>query len=407
MSYQTFNQEQFDHTKEPIFFGRSVNVARYDRLKYPTIDGFSEHQMGFFWRPQEIDLTRDRQDFNQKMDDAQRHIFTSNLKYQTLLDSVQGRSLMIALLKLISIPEMENWVENWSFSETIHSRSYTHIIRNLYADPGVIFDDIVVNSHISERATSVTQRYDRVIAMSEQYIINMATFDKVDLYTPVSVVSASKVASSTGEGTVSESFTFTKYELMKELYLLLIDIYALESLRFFVSFACSFAFSERKLMEGNAKIIRLICRDECLHREATAYILNLLSSGREGEVWTKITQECRDEVPEIFNTVCEQEKNWAKYLFKDGSMIGLNEAILGRYVDYRAGLSMNAIGITNHGIDVVNNPLPWMSNYTESDALQVAPQEAENSSYMTADLNNDLLGSIGDFASELLEGVLD
>lgn len=363
--YKTFSEEKIDHLTQPMFFGKPVNVARYDQVKYPFIDQLSQRQLAFFWRPEEIDLSKDRLDYMERLNDNERHVFLSNLKYQTLLDSVQGRALVIALLKITSIPELENWIETWSFSETIHSRSYTHIIRNLVPNPSIIFDDIIENKYISSRASAITDRYDAFI-------------NGIDLM---------NVAKEYKEHDEEGWCERTTYALKKMLYLLLVDINALEALRFFVSFACSFSFAERALMEGNAKVIKLIARDELLHREGTVMILERLRNGSEGPEWAQIAEECKDLVPEIVKSVAEQEIQWAEYLFKDGAILGLNKEILSQYIKYLANSNLGMLGVEPIYYDVKKDPLPWMKHYLSSSDVQVAPQETEISSYLTADLD--------------------
>ena len=242
MAYSTFNREQNDQMKEPMFFGNPVNVSRYDQQKHKIFEDLIEKQLSFFWRPEEVDVSKDRMDF-QQLPAHEQHIFISNLKYQTLLDSVQGRSPNVALLPLVSLPELETWIETWAFSETIHSRSYTHIIRNISNEPHKIFDDILENEKILQRAEDVTRYYDKLIQLTQLY----QTFGE-------------------GEYQVDEQdVKVTKRAIKKQLYLCLMSVNVLEAIRFYVSFACSFAFAERELMEGNAKIIRLIARDEALH----------------------------------------------------------------------------------------------------------------------------------------------
>ena len=363
--YKTFSEEKIDHLTQPMFFGKPVNVARYDQVKYPFIDQLSQRQLAFFWRPEEIDLSKDRLDYMERLNDNERHVFLSNLKYQTLLDSVQGRALVIALLKITSLPELENWIETWSFSETIHSRSYTHIIRNLVPNPSIIFDDIIENKYISSRASAITDRYDAFI-------------NGIDLM---------NVAKEYKEHDEEGWCERTTYALKKMLYLLLVDINALEALRFFVSFACSFSFAERALMEGNAKVIKLIARDELLHREGTVMILERLRNGSEGPEWAQIAEECKDIVPEIVKSVAEQEIQWAEYLFKDGAILGLNKEILSQYIKYLANSNLGMLGVEPIYNDEKKDPLPWMKHYLSSSDVQVAPQETEISSYLTADLD--------------------
>jgi len=374
MKYTTFNQKTIDTMVEPMFFGNSVNVARYDQQKHPIFEKLIEKQISFFWRPEEVDVSKDRVDFS-KLTEAEKHIFISNLKYQTLLDSVQGRSPNIAFLPIISLPELETWVETWSFFETIHSRSYTHILRNLFSNPSEVFDDIVVNEEIKRRATDISKYYDDLIFATQLY-------------------------QSQGEGTYEldgETHVINLRELKKLLYLCMNSVNALEAIRFYVSFACTFAFAERELMEGNSKIIRLIARDENIHLTSTQHILNLWAKGKDDPEMAEIAHECADQAREIFLTAVQQEKEWAKYLFKDGSMLGLNEAILCDYVEYIANQRMGAIGL-KHEFESKSNPLPWMNNYLSSDNVQVAPQEVEVSSYLVSQIDAEVSADdFGDF----------
>ncbi len=367
MSYSTFNRKHFDSMKEPMFFGENVNVARYDQQKHPIFEKLIEKQLSFFWRPEEVDLSSDRKDF-QNLEPHEQHIFLSNLKYQTLLDSVQGRSPNVALLPIVSLPELETWIETWAFSETIHSRSYTHIIRNIVNDPTAIFDDITVNEEITRRADSVSKYYDQLIEM-------------VNLYNTLGV--GTHTISTRGEVVINLR------ELKKALYLTIASVNVLEAIRFYVSFACSFAFAERTLMEGNAKIIKLIARDEALHLTGTQHMLNIMASGRDDPEMALIAEECKSEVAEIFIDAAQQEKEWSRYLFKDGSMIGLNAEILSQYVEYITNMRMQAIGLEAH-FDTKSNPIPWINAWLVSDNVQVAPQEAEISSYLVGQIDNDL-----------------
>jgi ribonucleoside-diphosphate reductase beta chain len=349
-----------------MFFGQAVNVARYDQQRHAIFEKLIEKQLSFFWRPEEVDVSKDRADF-QSMTDSEKHIFISNLKYQTLLDSVQGRSPNVALLPITSIPELETWIETWSFSETIHSRSYTHILRNLFSDPSEVFDDIVQNEEILRRAKDISQYYDDLIFYTQLYQTH-------------------------GEGEFvveGEKYRVNKRDLKKKLYLCINSINALEAIRFYVSFACTFAFAERELMEGNSKIIRLIARDENLHLTSTQHIINLWADGKDDPEMLEISMECFSQAQEIFRNAVEQEKEWARYLFKDGSMIGLNEEILCQYVEYIANHRMAAIGMPAM-FEVKSNPLPWMNKYLESDNVQVAPQEAEISSYLVGQIDSEV-----------------
>ncbi|MBR9828770.1 MAG: ribonucleotide-diphosphate reductase subunit beta [Oceanospirillales bacterium] len=366
MSYSTFSPSNHDATREPMFFGRSVNVARYDKQKYPIFEKLIEKQLSFFWRPEEVDLTNDRKDF-MDMPDHEKHIFLSNLKYQTLLDSVQGRSPNVAFLPVVSLPELETWFETWAFSETIHSRSYTHIIRNIITEPAEVFDTIVTNPEIIKRAETVTRLYDEFIQLVSVYSIHGPDVHLIN----------------------GERFDATLYNLKTKLYLTLVSVNVLEAIRFYVSFACSFAFAERALMEGNAKIIKLIARDEALHLTGTQHMLNLMASGTDDPDFKQIAVECEEQVYEIFREAAEQEKEWAGYLFSEGSMIGLNARILGDYVEYITNVRMKALGL-NEIFPARQNPLPWMNGWLVSDNVQVAPQEAEISSYLVGQIDNDV-----------------
>ncbi|AWQ21237.1 ribonucleotide-diphosphate reductase subunit beta [Pantoea ananatis] len=366
MAYSTFSQNKNDQLKEPMFFGQSVNVARFDQQKYDIFEKLIEKQLSFFWRPEEVDVSRDRIDY-QALPDHEKHIFISNLKYQTLLDSIQGRSPNVALLPLISIPELETWIETWAFSETIHSRSYTHIIRNIVNDPAVVFDDIVTNQQILARAQDISQYYDDLIEMTSYWHL-------------------------LGEGTHQvngKSVTVNLRALKKQLYICLMSVNALEAIRFYVSFACSFAFAERELMEGNAKIIKLIARDEALHLTGTQHMLNLLRTGEDDPEMKEIAAECREECFELFKKAALQEKEWAEYLFSGGSMIGLNKDILCQYIEYITNIRMQAVGL-DLPFETRSNPIPWINAWLVSDNVQVAPQEVEVSSYLVGQIDSEV-----------------
>ena len=353
--------------KEPMFFGNPVNVARYDQQKYEIFSKLTEKQLSFFWRPDEIDLAKDRADY-QSLSDSEKHIFISNLKYQILLDSVQGRAPSLALAPVSSLPELETWINTWNFSETIHSQSYTHIIRNIVTDPGAIFDTIVVNEEILKRADSISRYYDDLIKYTELY----------NLF---------------GEGTHrlnGEDVVVDLKCLKKKLYLCLVCVNILEGIRFYVSFACSFAFAERKLMVGNAKVISLISRDEALHLTGTQHIINLLSRGVDDQDFARIAKECTKEVEKLFEDAAQQEKEWADYLFKDGSMIGLNREILHRYIEYITNERAKAISV-RLPFEVTKNPIPWINQWLQSDNVQVAPQELEITSYLVGQIDSNIL----------------
>lgn len=384
MSYSTFSQKDINHLTEPMFFGKGLNVARFDQVKYPTVDeDFTQKELGFFWRPEEVDISKDRIDYNEILLPHEQHIFSSNLKYQTLLDSIQGRGLEAAFGKIISLPELENWFQTWGFYESIHSRSYTHIIRNLYPNPGVIFDDIVLNKDISERTLDLTGNYDRFIKGVDMW----SMFGEGNF-------SVSKYDAERDDANIIDQCTIAMPQLMSDAYYLLADINTLEAIRFYVSFACSFAFNERELMEGNAKIIKFILRDESLHKTSTTWMLNKLASGAEGKEWAMIGREQKKRIPQLFMSAAEQEIKWAKYLFKDGSMPGLNLEVLAQYIQYIVNINLDQLEI-KPVYDIKNNPIPWMNNYTNSINVQVAPQEVELSSYLTADMDMSGLGDLG------------
>ncbi|MWN06279.1 class Ia ribonucleoside-diphosphate reductase subunit beta [Gilliamella sp. Pas-s95] len=366
MNYSTFSHVHNDQLKEPMFLGQPVNVARYDQQKYEMFEKLIEKQLSFFWRPEEVDISQDRIDYA-ALPEHEKHIFISNLKYQTLLDSIQGRSPNVALLPLISIPELETWVETWSFSETIHSRSYTHIIRNIVNDPSVVFDDIVTNKEIQKRAGDIAGYYDDLISYASYY--NLFNEGKHNI----------------NNRTVSINLR----ELKKKLYLCLMSVNALEAIRFYVSFACSFAFAERELMEGNAKIIKLIARDEALHLTGTQFMINTLRSGEDDPEMADIAKECEQECYDLFLQAANQEKEWAEYLFEGGSMIGLNKDILCQYVEYITNIRMQAVGL-KLPFEAKSNPIPWINNWLVSDNVQVAPQEAEMSSYLVGQIDAEM-----------------
>ena len=368
MSYSVFdNKNKKDPTKAKMFLDDSglVTIARFDKQKYNAFEKLTQKQLGFFWRPEEIDLSRDGKDFKD-LTEHEQHIFTSNLKRQILLDSVQGRSPNVAFLPITSIPELETWVETWSFFETIHSRSYTHIIRNVYTDPSVVFDELLSIKEIVDCSESISRYYDDLIEYTSYY----------NLF---------------GEGihTINgKKKEVTKYELKKRIWRCINSVNALEGIRFYVSFACSWAFAELKKMEGNAKIIKLIARDENIHLGSTQQLLKLLP--KDDKDFAKIQKECEDEVREMFIEAVEQEKTWAEYLFKDGSMIGLNKQLLSDYIEWIANKRMIAVGIKSPYKVPQANPLPWTQKWISGAEVQVAPQETEITSYVVGGVKKDV-----------------
>ncbi len=354
---KVFNRKSVDWTKQPMFFGDEPNTQRFDQQKYPVFEKLNQQQLGFFWRPEEVSLQKDRNDYN-LLSDEQKHIFTSNLKYQTLLDSVQGRGPCLAFLPFCSLPELESMLVAWDFSETIHSRSYTYIMKNVYSNPTEILDTIVKTPEIMKRAETVTEAYDKFIEYSHKYHLM-------------------------GEG--------ERKELKKLLYLTLVNVNILEGIRFYVSFACSFAFGELKLMEGSAKIISLIARDENLHLAVSQNIINNYRKHENDKEMLQIIKETEQEVYDMYDTAVQQEKEWAQFLFKDGSMIGLNDKLLNQYVEYMANKRMVAIGLKpQYDQPRTNNPLPWTTHWLNSRGLQNAPQETEIESYIVGGIKQDV-----------------
>ena len=356
MSYSVFDSDnKKDATKVMAFFDDPPTIARYDKQKYPTIEKLTEKQLGFFWRPEEVDVFRDAKDFKQ-LTAYEQHIFTSNLKRQILLDSVQGRAPTAAFGPICSLPELETWILTWAFSESIHSRSYTHIIRNVYADPSVIFDTMLDIKDIIDCAGDISKNYDDLIMMNNDLIC------------------------------IPEYGYDNLYKHKKALWKCLMSVNILEGVRFYVSFACSWAFAELKKMEGNAKIIKLICRDENLHLAGTQYLLKVLPA--DDPDFAKIKEETKDECIQMFKDAVEQEKAWAHYLFKDGSMIGLNEQLLCEYVEWIAHKRMQSAGLPSI-YKGGSNPLPWTQKWISGAEVQVAPQETEISSYIVGGVKKD------------------
>jgi ribonucleoside-diphosphate reductase beta chain len=363
-----FNTEYVDTKKQPMFFGAPLGIQRYDSYKYPVFDKLTTQQLGYFWRPEEVSLQKDRGDY-QTLRPEQKHIYTSNLKYQIMLDSVQGRGPGMAFLPYCSLPELEACMEVWGFMEMIHSRSYTYIIKNIYSDPSEVFDTIIHDERILERARSVTESYDDFIQSAQQYGVSDAWLHNLE------GVSYAKA---------------TINDVKRKLYRAVANVNILEGIRFYVSFACSFAFGELKLMEGSAKIISLIARDENQHLALTQNILNKWREGDDPEM-QQIAKEEEEWVYAMFDRAVNEEKKWADYLFKDGSMIGLNDKLLQQYVEWIANRRLKAIGLKpQYDISANNNPLPWTQHWISSKGLQVAPQETEVESYVVGGIKQDV-----------------
>lgn len=333
------NLREVDYTKEPLFFGEELSIQRYDKFRYEKIFNMFKQHISYFWRPEEVNLSRDKGDFN-ALTDHEKFIFSKNLGYQILLDSVQSRGIS-HLLDDCSNPESELFAKTWEFFETLHSYSYTYIIKNIYPNPSDIFDTILKDDEILKRMTSVTKYYDDLI-------------DRI----PDDSIDAKK----------------------KKLYLTLVSINILEGIRFYVSFACSYCFAQNKKMEGNAKIISFINRDENLHMGFTTQLLRFLADD-PSEGFQHIVKDCEEIVYQMYKDAAAEEMEWAKYLFKDGTMIGLNSEILIQYMKWLTNNRLKSIRL-NPIFDKVPNPISWITNWTESKSIQEAPQETEKETYI-------------------------
>ena len=363
-----FNTEDVDTKKQPMFFGKPLGVQRYDEFKYPVFDKLTQQQLGYFWRPEEVSLQKDRADYA-RLTPEQKHIFTSNLKYQILLDSVQGRGPGMAFIPYCSLPELESCMTVWEFMEMVHSRSYTYIIKNVYSNPSDVFDTILEDDKILERAESVTSAYNSFINMASEW-------------------GQSNLWRDGWRDHINSQWTLR--DLKKHLYRAVANVNILEGIRFYVSFACSFAFGENKLMEGSAKILSLISRDESQHLVITQQILKHWREGDDSDM-KEIMKEEEEWTYEMFDKCVNQEKSWAEYLFKDGSMIGLNERLLHNYVEWIANKRMRAIGLKpKYNQPIKNNPLPWTEHWLNSKGQQNAPQETEIESYVVGGIKQDV-----------------
>ena len=363
-----FNTNEVNIKKQPMFFGQPLGVQRYDFFKYPVFDRLTTQQLGYFWRPEEVSLQKDRGDY-QSLRPEQKHIYTSNLKYQVMLDSVQGRAPGMAFAPYCSLPELEACMNVWQMMEMIHSRSYTYIMKNVYSDPSEVFDTILEDDRILERASNVTGAYDSFVNSAHQY--DQSNWWRDDW-----------------KGSYNSKFE--RKELKRKLYRAVANVNILEGIRFYVSFACSFAFGELKLMEGSAKIISLIARDENQHLAITQNILNNWRKGDDPDM-VEIVKEEEQWLIQAFKNTVNEEKRWAEYLFKDGSMIGLNDKLLQQYVEWVANRRIRAIGFKPiYDVPARNNPLPWTEHWISSKGLQVAPQETEVESYIVGGIKQDV-----------------
>lgn len=364
-----FNTTQVDIMTEPMFLGSGLGIARYDQQRHKVFEDLIEKQLSFFWRPEEVNVMMDRGQF-EKLPQHQQNLFTDNLKYQSLLDSIQGRAPSAVFAPLISDPSLDTWFQTWTFSETIHSRSYTHIMRNLFTDPAKIFDEIVLDEAIMKRAESIGVYYDAVTEAHRKWLNAQ---DRC--FNPDNI-----------------EIKQAKHELMKAMYLCMHVVNALEAIRFYVSFACTFNFHKNmEIMEGNAKIMKFIARDEQLHLKGTQYQIRQWQLGTDGDEWVQVAKECEEEAVRIFMEVNQQEKDWAIHLFRDGGLPGLNVEILHKFIDYLTVSRMKAVGLPcSIVLESTHHPIPWIREYLNSDTVQAAPQEVEISSYLVAQIDNDV-----------------
>lgn len=363
-----YHNRKIDFLKENIFFGEGKNLQRYDVQKYPFFEKLSQRMLGFFWRPEEVSLIKDINDFN-SLTAQEKFIFTENLKYQILLDSVQGRSPFLTFGQTVTLPEVEEAIIIWDFFETIHSISYSYIIKNVYPNPEEVFDEIMDSNMISERALSVTDHYNEFYHTLIKYQaqqLGMKGKKPIELD-----------------------------ELKRKLYLALVSVNILEGVRFYVSFACSFAFAENKRMEGNAKIIKFIARDENEHLAITQKLIRELRNN-PAEGFSEVVKDLDDEVYRLFREAAEQEMRWAEYLFENGSIIGLNSKLLIKYMKFLTDKRLQGVGLEPI-YNEKNDPLTWMNNWLRNDSVEVLPQETEISSYVVGGLDMETSDNDFDF----------
>ena len=329
------NKINVDSTKQPLFLGKDLAIQRYDRLKYPKLYDLYDQQLNFFWRPQEVNLTKDASDYK-KLSDEERFVFDSNLKFQTMGDSMLSRSIH-QMMHHVSNPELEICMNVWSFFETIHSNSYTYILQNVYPDATKFFDSVLEDKEIVKRANFLTSKYDALMSNTKD----------------------------------------PKEQILEAL----IATQIMEGLTFYVSFACSFYFGYRGKMEGNAKIINLISRDENLHVAITQNVIKYLRDNPD-EGFQSTYKKSEEKIYEFYRAAVEAEKEWADYLFSKGSLVGLTPESLKQYTEYLANNRLNSLGLKKL-YDTKSNPLAgWLDSFYDSKKVQVAPQETEISSYV-------------------------
>jgi ribonucleoside-diphosphate reductase beta chain len=350
MSKQQYNlNTKTDYLNRKMFLDPAgqVTIQRFEEVKYKKIADFEATARGFFWQPEEISLSKDANDFKEASD-AVKHIFTSNLLRQTALDSLQGRGPSQIFTPVVSLPELEALVYNWTFYETnIHSKSYSHIIRNIYNVPKDVFNTIHDTKEIVDMASSVGNYYDKL------HVINCRKELGEDI---------------------------PEKEHIKAIWMALHASYALEAFRFMVSFATSLAMVENKIFIGNGNIISLILQDELLHKGWTAFLINQVI--KEDPRFAAIKPECEAEVYQLYLDVIREEKEWATYLFKLGPVIGLNANILRDFVDYTAVDALKQIGIKYTNPAPKTTPIPWFNKHSDTSKKQTALQESESTNYV-------------------------
>ena len=358
---QLYTKEASDYKNEPIFLGKNRNVQRYDIQKYPFFAERAKIIRGLYWSPEEVNMSKDRSDYKELSPGLQ-HIFVNNLKYQTLLDSLMGRSLMMTIGRVITNPEFEECLAWWDVFEVLHSRSYSHIIQGIFEDPSPIFDDILINDYITKRSQSVIQYYDALEEATDEYAVKRKHPERI----------------------TSEEID----NLKEKILLALVNINILEGIRFYVSFACSFAFGENKIMIGNANILKLIATDESQHLILSQYLLKILQSN-ESEGFSHLWTKNKEKIIDMYRVAFEEEKEWASYLFRDESMIGLNEPVLVEYLSHILYTRMSAINLPPI-VDQRENPIPWINNWLHYDHVETLPQETENIAYTIGTLKSDI-----------------
>lgn len=348
-----FNIDNAQHRH--MFFDGNQGMYRIDKLVLPQLDKLARKMKGFYWQPEEIDLTKDKRDYKM-LDTVQEHIFNNTLMYQNMLDSVQGRGPALTLLPHCSLPEMEACINWWGAMEQTHSDSYNYLLRNVHADASKVFDEAIKNTNIIKRTVNTIQYYDDFLNESIKYRAGVSNI--------------------------------SLFELKRKFLLMMVSINALEGVSFYQSFACSFSFAEAGLMQGNSNIITLIARDESIHLALTQTILKAWRDGKDDPDFKILFLQEQEHIKNIYENIVEQEREWAQYLFSKGSLLGLNEQILVDYVEYIAGSRLKNLGIQHNYSN--KNPLSWTLKYLNSSDKQESPQESEKNSYIIGGIKNDM-----------------